>query len=129
MKSFYYLIKNLKALKSLKMLYILLVLCISSQVQGQITDSSKTIENTTKKENLIDMQAESLTGTFGENLDGKPTGKALSYLEILDTVDLPEKQKAEYVNWYYLHAKELTQKQKDSLGKAIEKKVMEAKKD
>ena len=75
------------------------------------------------------MQAEFLTGTFGENLDGKPTGKTLSFLELLDLVNLPAEQKVEYVNWYYLHAKELTQKQKDSLGRTIEKKIKDAKKD
>ena len=42
---------------------------------------------------------------------------------------MPTEQKAEYKNWYYLQSKDLTEKQKDSLGKAIEKKIMEAKKD
>ena len=42
-------------------------------------------------------------------------------------MDLPENQKQEYRNLYYLQAKDLTQKQKDSLGNAIGKKIKEAK--
>ncbi len=66
---------------------------------------------------------------FGENLDGKSKNKKLSFLELLEKMDMPANQKAEYKNWYFLQAKDLTEKQKDSLGKAIEKKIMEAKRD
>lgn len=129
MKTIHYFIKNLNILKSLQLFTIIIAICITNSTQAQITDSNETVKDTTKTENLMDMQAEFLTGTFGENLDGNTTGKTLSFLELLDSVDLPPEQKAEYVNWYYLHAKELTQIQKDSLGKALEKKIMEAKKD
>lgn len=127
MKTIYYLIKNYNAFKSLQLICLMFVICITNSMQAQITDSTKTAKDTTKTENLMDMQAKFLTSTFGENLDGNPTRKPLSFLELLDSVNLPPEQKSEYVNWYYLHANELTQKQKDSLGKAMKKKITEAK--
>ncbi|MBG6128792.1 hypothetical protein IWQ47_000516 [Aquimarina sp. EL_43] len=73
------------------------------------------------------MQTNLLSGVFGENLDGKSNGKTINFLELLEKMDIPAEQKLEYKNMYYLQAKELTQKQKDSLGSAIEKKIIEAK--
>jgi len=91
-------------------------------------DPIKTDTTKIKKDNFLDLGAGTLTQIFGENMDGKTNGKKLSFLEFLDKMDLPAAQKAEYKNWYFLQAKDLTEKQKDSLGLAIQKKILEAKK-
>jgi len=88
----------------------------------------KTDSTTIKKNNLLDMQTNILTSMFGSNLDGNVDGKSIGYLELLKKSNLPEDQKTEYKNFYYLQAKDLTQKQKDSLSKVIEQKILEAKK-
>ncbi|PKV50007.1 hypothetical protein ATE84_2053 [Aquimarina sp. MAR_2010_214] len=106
---------------------IIIAFFIIQWANAQSIDTSKTSEKTVKKDNLLDMQANLLSGVFGENLDGKSNGKTISFLELLEKMDLPAEQKLEYKNMYYLQAKKLTQKQKDSLGAAIEKKILEAK--
>jgi len=123
-------------MKTFKITLILLVFSISGFAQTKKkdtikpkTDIIKTDSTTVKKDNFLDMGAGTLTQIFGENLDGKSTGKKLSFLELLEKMELPAEQKAEYKNQYYLQAKDLTEKQKDSLGKAIQKKIVEAKKD
>lgn len=90
------------------------------------SNSTKTDSTKVKKDNFLDLGAGTLSDIFGENLDGKSNGKKLSFLELLAKMDMPAEQKAEYKNWYYLQAKNLTEQQKDSLGKAIEKKIKEA---
>jgi len=118
-------------MKTLQILFVMLVLCISNVTQSQAKDNKKTDSNKVNKEvnkdNFMDLGAETLTSIFGENLDGKPSGKKLSFLQLLEKMDLPKEQKEEYKNWYYLQTKDLTQKQKDSLGNALEKKILEAK--
>ena len=116
--------------------FTILVFSVTSFAQTQSKDStiikkdSIKIDTTkVKKDNFLDMGAGTLTQIFGENLDGKSNGKKLSFLEFLKKIDMPEAQKTEYKNWYYLQAKDLTEKQKDSLGKAIQIKILEAKKD
>ena len=76
----------------------------------------------------MDMLSGTLTGAFGENLDGKSKGlgKGIGYLQLLEKSNLPKKEKEEYRNWYFLQAKEMTQTQKDSLGKALSKKIIAA---
>ncbi|WP_106792554.1 hypothetical protein [Aquimarina sp. Aq78] len=113
-------------MKSLQLLII--ALFITQWANAQSIDTSKTSKKNVKKENLLDMKANLLSGVFGENLDGKSNGKTISFLELLEKMDIPAEQKLEYKNMYYLQAKKLTQKQKDSLGLAIEKKIVEAKK-
>ncbi|WP_156133212.1 hypothetical protein [Lacinutrix sp. Hel_I_90] len=108
------------------MTFMLLILGLSLTdiclAQTKITDSSKV-----KSDNFLDMGAESMTQMFGENLDGNATGKKTGFLELLGKMDLTEEQKADYKSQYYLQANTLTQKQKDSLAKAIERKILEAK--
>jgi hypothetical protein len=120
-------------MKTVKILVVILVFsanCFSQTKQKEVIKTTKDtiVTDTTKvkKNNLLDMQSEFLTSTFGENLDGKSNGKKISFLELLDQMDMPAEQKAEYRNWFYLQAKDLTEKQKDSLGKAIEIKIKEA---
>ena len=91
-------------------------------------DSTKTEKKPVQKDNFLDMGSGTLGQIFGENLDGKSKNKKLSFLELLEKMDMPANQKAEYKNWYFLQAKDLTEKQKDSLGLAIQKKILEAKK-
>ena len=115
------------------LLFLAMIVANTSRAQTKKkpikTDSTKTDTPKVKKDNFMDMGAGTLGQIFGENLDGKSTNKKISFLELLDKMDMPAEQKAEYKNWYYLQAKDLTEKQKDSLGKAIEKKIMEAPKD
>lgn len=119
-------------MKTLQILFVMLGLCISNLAQAQKKDSTKTdttkVKTEEKKDNFMDLAAGTLGDIFGENLDGKSKGKKLTFLEFLEKVDLPKDQKAEYKNWYYLHVKDLTEKQKDSLGSALEKKIKEAQK-
>jgi len=110
-------------MRTIKLVYLIL-LGFSSTVMAQ---EKKTDSTTLKKDNLLDMQTNILTSVFGENLDGNNTGKSIGYLELLEKSDLSQAQKKEYKNLYYLQAKALTQKQKDSLGKEIERKILEAK--
>ncbi len=104
-------------------LIFLLLLTFSNYAQSQ-TDSTKV-----KKDNLLDMQTNLFTGLFGENLDGNTSGKSIGYLEFLNKLDISEKQKIEMRNIYFLQAKNLTRQQKDSLGKVLERKILEAKRD
>jgi hypothetical protein len=123
-------------MKKVKTILFILMLSIANQVIAQdipVTEKDKK-ENTsksqivksTKNNNFLDMQANVLTGIFGENLDGKTTGKSIGFLELLEKTELPENQKLEYRNQYYLLSKELTQSDKDSLGRALEQKIIEA---
>ena len=89
-------------------------------------DSTKIEKKAEQKDNFLDMGAGTLGQIFGENLDGQSKNKKLSFLELLEKIDMPAEQKAEYRNQYYLQAKDFTEKQKDSLGKAIEIKIKEA---
>lgn len=106
---------------------LLIVLTISTisitQAQEKKNDPPKVDKN-----NYLDMGAGTLTDIFGSNLDGNKDGKKLSFLQMVEKMDLSAKQKKEYKNLYYLQAKNLTKKQKDSLGNAISKKIKEAKK-
>ena len=121
----------------MKILQLLLVMLAISISFGTMAQEKKTASTNLKKvdttkvqeDNFLDMGSGTLGQIFGENLDGQSKGKKLTFLEMLEKMDMPAEQKAEYKNWYYLQAKNLTEKQKDSLGKAIEKKIMEAKKD
>tara|TARA_R110002049_G_scaffold122467_3_gene277335 strand:+ start:7105 stop:7503 length:399 start_codon:yes stop_codon:yes gene_type:complete len=116
--------------KLLQLLLFFLAIAISTTSMAQIKkDSTKTEKKPVQKDNFLDMGSGTLGQIFGENLDGKSKNKKLSFLELLEKMDMPADQKAEYKNWYFLQAKDLTEKQKDSLGKAIEKKIMEAKRD
>ena len=110
-------------MNTLKLLLVLLAFSFSTTL---IAQEKKTDSTTIKKHNLLDMQTNILTSVFGENLDGNTTGKSIGYLELLEKTDLSEAQKTEFKNLYYLQAKNLTQKQKDSIGKAIERKIIEA---
>ena len=115
-------------MKTLPILLILLSIGITGTSYAQIKkDTTASEKKAVQNDNFLDMGAQRLTHVFGENLDGKATGKKLSFLELLSKMDLPENQKQEYRNLYYLQAKDLTQKQKDSLGNAIGKKIKEAK--
>ena len=111
-------------MKLLQKFLIVLTLCTIS-----ITKAQEKKTDTTKVENnsYLDMGAGILTNIFGSNLDGNKDGEKLSFLEMVEKMDVPEKQKIEYKNLYYLQAKDLTQKQKDSLGQAISKQIKEAK--
>ncbi len=113
-------------MKTSQILVISMMIFIMQLANAQQTKTTKTEKNNLKQDNLLDMQTNVLSGLFGENLDGKPNGKTINFLELLEKMNLPTAQKLEYKNMYYLQAKELTQKQKDSLGKAIEKKILEA---
>lgn len=111
-------------MKLLQVLLIGLIISTASiaQAQEKKTDSIKV-----KNSNYLDMGAGTLTDIFGSNLDGNKDGKKLSFLEMVDKMDLPAEQKTEYKNLYYLQSKNLTEKQKDSLGKVMSKKIKEAK--
>jgi len=117
-------------MKTLHILVILLSIGIANNGVAQTkNDTIETKKKTVQNDNFLDMGAETLTQLFGENLDGTATGKKLSFLELLNKMELPAEQKEEYRNWYYLQAKGLTQKQKDSLGNALGKKIREAQKE
>jgi len=117
-------------MKTLQILLVMLSITMFSTGYAQTQkDTIKTKKKMVQNDNFLDMGAETLTQLFGENLDGTATGKKLSFLELLNKMELPADQKEEYRNWYYLQAKDLTEKQKDSLGKALEKKISEAQKE
>ena len=113
-------------MKTTKIIFILIAISFTSLMQAQNKDASKTDKSTVKTDNLLDMQTNVMTSIFGENLDGKTQGEGIGYLELLDKMDISPEQKAEMTNIYYLQAKELNQKTKDSLGKALEQKIIEA---
>lgn len=113
---------------TLHIVIFMICLIISSNCLAQSkNDSTKVNTKSVQKDNFLDMGAGTLSQLFGENLDGQSPNKKLSFLEILEKMDMPMEQKAEYTNLYYLQAKDLTEKQKDSIGKSLEKKIMEAK--
>ncbi|WP_452225316.1 hypothetical protein [Lacinutrix chionoecetis] len=111
-------------MKALKILLALLVLSFTNAAMAQV---QKTDSTQAKKDNFLDMGSNVLSQVFGSNLDGNVDGKTIGYLELLENSDLSEAEKTEYKNLYYLQAKQLSQKQKDSLGKVIEQKISEAK--
>ena len=113
-------------MKTKHFILIILAFSISSLVEAQNQDAVKADKSTAKTDNLLDMQTNVLTSVFGENLDGNSQGKSTGYLELLDKMEISQEQKTEMTNIYYLQAKELNQKTKDSLGKALEQKMMEA---
>ena len=109
----------------MKTKYTLIIIIIALSFTG-ISNAQK--QEVSKSENLLDMQTNVLTSVFGEDLDGKSKGKSIGYLELIDKMDISPEQKAEMTNIYYLQAKDLSQKTKDSLSKAIEQKILEAQK-
>lgn len=122
---------NLKGFsKILHILLFFIAISISTvgmaQTKKEETNVKKPDSIKVKQENFMDMGAATLGQIFGENLDGQSKSKKLSFLEMLEKMEMPAEQKAEYKNWYFLQATDLTEKQKDSLGIAIEKKIMEA---
>ena len=110
-------------MKTFKLLLGILSICFSTITMAQ---EKKTDSTTVKNNNLLDMQTKTLSKLFGSNLDGNTDGKTIGYLELIEKSSLSEAQKTEYRNLYHLQAKELTEKQKDSLGKVISKKINEA---
>ena len=114
--------------KITKTLIITSIISFSFNLQAQAKSIKKVTVKVKKKDNLLEMQANILTDIFGSNLDGKRDGKKLNYLQLLEKSELTDAQKKEYRNWYYLQSKNLTQKQKDSLGNVMRKKISEAKK-
>ncbi len=119
----------MKFKKTVFLIALLTIICIS-RIHAQTDKKHKNNINSTKvvqKNNLLDMQTNVLTSIFGENLDGKSQNKSIGFLELLNKVDLSPEQKAEYRNLYYLQAKDMTQKTKDSLSKVLTKKIFEAK--
>lgn len=120
-------LKKMKTLKTICFCWIICFSAISQAQTKQTKDTTSTTSSTVKSDNLLDMSTEVLTKTLGTELDGNATGESLSYLELLNKSELPENQKTEMRNWYYLQAEELTQKQMDSLRKVIEKKNLKAK--
>ncbi len=115
-------------MKTKHSLLILIALSFTCLSYAQKQEVSKAEKSTIKTENLLDMQTNVLSSVFGEDLDGKSGGKTIGYLELIDKLDLSPEQKAEMTNIYYLQAKELNQKTKDSFGKALEQKIQEAQK-
>ncbi|WP_422859478.1 hypothetical protein ACOKFD_00620 [Flagellimonas sp. S174] len=119
-------------MKTPQILLIMLSLCISNVTQAQKNESTKKdsteAKTEVKSDNFMDLAAGTLTQIFGEDLDGNSTGNSLSFLEFIEKMDLPKEQKEEYKNWYYIQTKDLTQKQKDSLGNALKEKMIEAQK-
>ena len=111
-------------MKLLKLILALLAFCFTIIA---IAQEKKTDSTIIKKNNLLDMQTNVLTSVFGSNLDGNIDGRSIGYLELLEKSELSEAQKTEFKNLYYLQVKKLTQKQKDSLGKATERKIIETK--
>ncbi|QXP50490.1 hypothetical protein H0I25_05245 [Cellulophaga sp. HaHa_2_95] len=117
-----------KITEKIPSLFFLLLINISIQGFAQSNNSkNEPKKDTIAKANFLDIGAGTLGQLFGENLDGESPNKKLSFLEMLEKMDMPMEQKAEYANLYFLQAKELTEKQKDSLGKSLEKKIIEAK--
>ncbi|MBJ2173225.1 hypothetical protein JBL43_03195 [Aureibaculum sp. A20] len=114
-------------MKTLHILIAILSLSIFNASYAQAKkDTTTTEKKSVQNDNFLDMGAKSLTQVFGENLDGNTSGKKLNFLEMLKKMNLPTEQKEEYRNLYYLQAKDLTQKQKDSLGRALGEKIKEA---
>ncbi|MGB1210527.1 MAG: hypothetical protein ACPG41_03835 [Lacinutrix venerupis] len=111
-------------MKTLKIILAILAFAFSVFAIAQEKKADSTL---VKKNNLLDMGANVISQVFGSNLDGNTDGKTIGYLELLEKSDLSEAEKTEYKNLYHIQAKDLTQKQKDSLGKAIEKRILEAK--
>lgn len=101
-------------------LFMLAQIAIAQEKKGE---NKKEVKQT---DNFMDLQANTLTNLFGSDLSGDPDGKQLNFLELLEQTDLPEDQKKEWRNYYYLQSKELTQKQKDSLSLALHEKMQKA---
>ncbi|WP_103864526.1 hypothetical protein [Aquimarina sp. I32.4] len=116
-------------MRTIPILAIIITFLTLQSINAQNKEAKKTDKKTVKKDNLLDMQTNVLSSIFGENMDGKSNGKPINFLELLEKMDISSEQKLEYKNSYYLQAKKLTQKQKDSLGKTIEKKILEAQPD
>ena len=110
-------------MKIVKLIIGVLFLLVAQSSFAQHKTEKKT---ESKNDNLMDMMSESMTGMLGTELTGTPEGESIGFLELLRKSDLPEQQKQEYVQWYYLQSKDLTKKQKDSLALALEKKLREA---
>lgn len=111
-------------MKTLKIILGILAFGFSVLAIAQEQKTDSILKN---KTNILDMQSNVLTQVFGSKLDGNADGKTIGYIELIEQSELSNEQKTEYKNLYYLIAQELTQKQKDSLGKAIEQKIIEAK--
>lgn len=113
-------------------LCIVIALLVVTSAAAQKTKTNTTVKkkDTVQKQqdNFMDMLSGTLTGTFGENLDGNSMelGKGIGFLELLEKMGLTPKEKEEYRMVYLAQSQDLPKKQQDSLGTVLFKKIMEA---
>lgn len=118
-------------MKAAKLFMVSAMLVATSAIgQKEKSSATKKKKDTVQKQqdNFMDMLSGTLTGTFGENLDGNTMGlgKGIGFLELLEKTNLTPKEKAEYRMVYLTQSKELPKEKRDSLGSALFKKMMEA---
>ena len=118
-------------MKTNKKFLVILGLLLSISLTAQTKKDKIKKKDSTKFEqkNLMDMQANVLTGIFGKNLDGKNTGfnNAIDFLELLEKTDFSAEEKRKYKNYYLLQSKNMNQKEKDSLNKIMIKTLLKSK--
>ncbi len=117
-------------MKTLKYICALALFCFSLGVKAQASKTTNKKNDTIlkKQDNMMDMLSGTLTGVFGENMDGKPKelDGGIGFLELLEKSNFSQKEKNEYRNWYFLQSKNLTPKQKDSINFSLIQKMKEA---
>ncbi|WP_422858077.1 hypothetical protein ACOKFD_11585 [Flagellimonas sp. S174] len=117
-------------MKALKYICVLALFCFSFGVKAQASKTTNKKNDTTvkKQDNMMDMLSGTLTGVFGENMDGKPKdlNSGIGFLELLEKSGFSQKEKNEYRNWYFVQSKNLTPKQKDSINLMLMQKMEEA---
>lgn len=111
-----------KVMRSAKIITLLGLFVFLNSVKAQ-TNLPKDSTN-----NLLDMQASTYSNILGEGLTGVPGGNVKGYLDLLDKIDLPEKQKVQLRAFYETYAAQLDEKGKDSLEAALSKKLLLTKK-
>ena len=113
-------------MKTIRILAAPLLLLMLQPTFSQSKENRQTEKETKFEPNFLDLQAQTLTNLFGSDLNGKPDGNPLDFLELLAKSDLAEEQKKEMTDLYYIQSRNLTPSQKDSLSATLQKKMQKA---
>ena len=113
-------------MKTKQLVFFMVLAAFSMGVKAQTTKAKKD-SVTQKQDNFLDLASKSLTGMFGESLEGNPNGikEGIGFLELLEKTQFSEKEKEEYRKVYIGQSQGMTNKQKDSLDGVFFQKILE----
>ena len=108
-------------------LFFFVAISITSFAQGA-QEPTPANNNLPTSDNLADMQLEVLKPMMqaADEDDGIDWENTDNYLELLEQLELTEEEKAELRTMYFMQRTDLTQAEKDSIGRIISERIQNA---